>query len=352
MTAATLHAQVSNNNIEDRLELKFQSPVHSATNKSTVQWKCINKALTNKCLVYHNDQWFSFGVEKAGKYYLNLSSQKCRDGNGVQLIIIEGNPCETQSYKILECISQIRSEDVFVELNDLKPNTSYLVNVDGFLGDFCEFDIELSDELKGLPRHPVNSESLNMNAMIKGRVVTMDWTIDEKQAAEISEFKVFRKKDRTPGVAVSAINLGGNAYGSKLKRYYFADTLNAPGSYVYHVYGARWNDGMPLLLAERTFELIKQVRKTAPLVMKEYPLKLKFDKGEEFQLRLSNYDGEQLLWKHKGVIENVGQPFMIDPQPYIAKDIKKFQLLVLDKDGVVVEEIYLYVAGDGSIKRE
>ena len=345
-------AQVANNNIEDRLELSFQEKIHSSTNGSTVQWKCINKSLTNKCLVYHNDQWFSFKVEKAGKYYLNLSSQQCRDNNGVQLIIIEGNPCETQSYKILQCISQIRSEDVFVELDDLKPNTSYLVNVDGFLGDFCEFDIELSDEMKGLPRAPVSLESLNMNAMIKQRIVTMDWTIDDNQAREISEFRIVRKFNKNRGEQLSTISLAGNAYGKKMHRYYFADTLADPGTYIYHVYGARWNDGMPLLLAERTFELIKQVRKATPTVISEYALKLRFKEGEVYKVRLYNYEGDQLLWKQAGRVANVSDPLMIDPKPFVARGIRKFQLLVLDEGDAVVEELYLVVGGDGSVRKE
>src|ERR1044071_3342301 len=105
-------AQVANDNIEGRLQLDLNKPFHSSTAGANVQWKCINKALTNKCLVYHNDQWFSFTVAQSGNYFINIGAQQCRDSKGVQMIIIEGNPCEVATYKILECINQIRTEDV------------------------------------------------------------------------------------------------------------------------------------------------------------------------------------------------------------------------------------------------
>src|ERR1041385_4269537 len=84
-------AQVANNNIEERLRLDLNKPLRSSTAGANVQWKCINKSLTNKCLVYHNDQWFSFTVDKPGDYFINISAQSCRDSKGVQMILIEGN---------------------------------------------------------------------------------------------------------------------------------------------------------------------------------------------------------------------------------------------------------------------
>ena len=57
----------------------------------------INKALTNKCVIYHNDQGYK----------------------GIQAIIIEGNPCEAATYKILHCIPQISQHDVYIELKEV-----------------------------------------------------------------------------------------------------------------------------------------------------------------------------------------------------------------------------------------
>ena len=84
------NAQVVNDNIGNRSRLIIDSAsIYSSTDEATVEWQCINKALTNKCLIYHNDQWFTFNVKSEGSYYLNITSQSCRDSRGIQAIIIE-----------------------------------------------------------------------------------------------------------------------------------------------------------------------------------------------------------------------------------------------------------------------
>jgi hypothetical protein len=340
-------AQIANDNIEERLQLDLNKPIHSSTAGTNVQWKCINKALTNKCLVYHNDQWFQFMVAKAGDYFINIAAQKCRDSKGIQVIIIEGNPCQVSSYKILECISQIRTEDVFVEVPSLKANVQYLVNVDGFLGDFCEFNIELSDKPKGLPRKDVNLDTLKIESRIEQKVVTMKWTLDEKLAQDIREFRIVRNSD-----VIGAIATGRNAYGRAAKDYNFIDTLKDPGVYNYNIYGIRERDEMPLLLSQRKFTVEKPVAFKEKQTIKVLPLRLMFKEHEMFELRLYNYDGDHLLWKHDGEAQGEGELFMIDPQPYVAYGLKKFQLLVLDGDGNRIDEIYFRVASDGSIIKE
>jgi len=346
LVSAGVFAQVANDNIEERIQLNVNKPIHSSTAGANVQWKCINKALTNKCLVYHNDQWFSFTITKSGNYFINIGAQQCRDSKGVQMIIIEGNPCEASTYKILECINQIRTEDVFVEVPLLKANVQYLVNIDGFLGDFCEFNIELSDKPKGLPRKDVNLDTLKIESRIEQKIVTMKWTLDEKLAKEMREFKIVRNSDM-----VGEIGMGRNAYGRSVNEYNFTDTLKGAGIYNYNIYGIRESDEMPLLLSQRKFTVEKPVSKERQ-VIKVLPLRLMFKEHEMFKLRLYNYDGDHLLWKHEGESQGEGELFMIDPQPYVAYGLKKFQLLILDGDGNKIDEIYFRVANDGGIIKE
>ncbi len=340
-------AQVANNNIEERLQLDLNKPVHSSTAGANVQWKCINKALTNKCLVYHNDQWFSFKVDKPGDYFINIASQSCRDSKGVQMIVIEGNPCEVSTYKILQCINQIRTEDVFVELNALKANVQYLINIDGFLGDFCKFDIELSDTRKGLPRKDVSLDTLKIESRLEKKVVTMQWTMDEKMARDLSEFRIFRNSS-----FVTEIGMSRNAFGLARNSFEFVDTLKAAGVYNYKIYGIRESDNMPLLLSARQFTIDKEQPRSPNATAKILPLRLMFKEHDSFQIRLYNYDGDHLLWKHSGESQGEGELFMIDPQPYVAYGLRKFQLLVLDSDGNRVSEVYFRVEPDGAIVKE
>jgi len=246
----TLGAQVINNRIEDRLELKLDSTsTPSTTANATVDWSCINKALTKKCLVYHNDQWFQFTPPTKGKYFLNLSSQQCRDLQGVQLIIIEGNPCEVASYKILQCIPKIFQDDVFVELDSLQANMNYLVNIDGFLGDFCEFDIQFSSTPRGLPRTGISFDTLNLAAQINTKGVLLEWHVDQSLLEKISKFEVYRFKiGEVKSTLTFVMSARGNALGAFVENYSFTDTLSARGMYQYKIIGVEREAESRLLL--------------------------------------------------------------------------------------------------------
>jgi hypothetical protein len=265
----------------------------------------------------------------------------------VQMIVIEGNPCQVSTYTILECISQIRTEDVFVELASLKANTQYIVNIDGFLGDFCEFNIELSDKPKGLPRADVDLDTLKIDSKIEAKVITMKWTIDEQMAEDLNEFKIVRNSS-----VVAELNLGRNAYGLRNNEYEFVDTLKKEGTYKYNIYGVRSSDNIPLLLSQRKFTLEPEHIPQKTTVAKVLPLRLMFHEHDLFHLRLYNYDGDHLLWKHDGEAQGEGELFMIDPQPYVEYGLKKFQLLVLDGEGNKIEEIYFRVDNSGGIIKE
>lgn len=346
-------AQVVNNDIENRSRLDLNKPIQSSTEGADVQWKCINKVLTNKCLVYHNDQWFTFSVEKDGDYFVNIGSQKCRDSKGLQLIVIEGNPCEASTYRIIECISQIRMEDVFVAMPALKAGVQYLVNVDGFLGDQCSFNIELSDRARGLPRDPVNLDTLKVNSRLESKVVSMEWHVNEDLARALSAFRIVRQKDRSRSDIVAEMSLGRNAIGSAVKKYQFVDTLGATGVYRYEIYGIREADNLPLLLSQSKFYFYpRQIEASEEPVTKVLTVRMNFKEGEAFDLRLYNYDGDQLLWTHEGASQGEGEMFMIDPQPYTKYGLRKFQLLVLDGEKNKVDEIYFRVDHNGAVIKE
>src|SRR5688572_15159390 len=95
------HAQVPNNNIENRRTLKPEEIAISNTTNCTVQRSCVDESLTGKCVEYHNDQWFEFTPEVSGDYVVNISSQSCRDTRGVQLVVLTGKPCETKTYNFI-----------------------------------------------------------------------------------------------------------------------------------------------------------------------------------------------------------------------------------------------------------
>lgn len=229
-------AQVFNNSIHNRSALVLDTTVRSTTDNNTVEWSCINKALTKKCLVYHNDQWFYFTPPSNGTYYINIASQQCKKGLGIQLIIIEGNPCETKSYVIKRCIDKIHQDNVFVKLDSLKANTQYLINVDGFLNDFCEFEITFSDKPDGLPESLKSEHALELKTETKDKVVTLRWRADPTWVDSVEQFEVYRmKQGERRSTRVNKQIVRRNALGLFDENYSYSDTLQKDGRYEYTI---------------------------------------------------------------------------------------------------------------------
>ena len=138
ITTLSAHSQVVNDSIHRRIELQLGKPHTSYTAHSTVEQNCVDESLTGKCIKYHNDQWFTFRSGDTDKLFVNVSQQQCKDLNGVQLVLLTGEPCDPSTYTILSCTSSGTNDDFYVEAN-VHPYTTYLLNVDGYLEDFCSF---------------------------------------------------------------------------------------------------------------------------------------------------------------------------------------------------------------------
>ncbi|HEY8935167.1 MAG TPA: hypothetical protein VIM65_08100 [Cyclobacteriaceae bacterium] len=262
-------AQVVNNDINQLQKLNLDSTAkHSTTKQSTVQWSCVSKALTEKCLVYHNDQWFTFQLTKSGTYYLNFSNQLCRDDNhGLQVLLIEGSPCLTSTYKIKKCLAKIHQNDLFIKLDSLKQGIDYLLNVDGFLGDYCEFDIQLATEPDGFP---LEMHSMNIQSVItqKEHVVNLKWTVDESLSDVMNEFEVWRKeKSDKKYKRIAGVPLNRNTYGSIMKNYEYTDTLKKSGEYTYQIMGIDYDGKYNYNLAQKTIHFRGEINKSAEAVI-------------------------------------------------------------------------------------
>ena len=348
-------AQVRNNNIQNRLVLEINSdPVFSSTAKSDVEWKCINKALTNKCLVYHNDQWFNFKVPVAGTYFINISGQKCRDMRGLQIIIIEGNPCETKTYRILQCIPKIIQDDVYVQLDSLKPKTQYLVNIDGFLGDFCEFGIQIGEKPNGLPRSQLtlSPDSLEAQTDRKGRLVNLTWKVNEEKIDFYQAFKVYRSVPN--GIKSDFIQeqpVSRNSYGAYILDYSASDSLHREGTYIYKVLGIQKETQVPFLLVARVVEYAEPKPKTP----QQRNVKLNLDFKDQTPFTVLIYDAvlQTMLQKQNVVFEKPRDyPFNIELGDFIDQGLKTFMILVTNSDTREALEFYYRLDGGGQFIKE
>jgi len=350
----TLMSQVTNNDIRDRSILVLDAdPVISNTANNTVEWACLNKKLTQKCLVYHNDQWFSFHVEKNGDYFINIASRECRDGMGVQLIIIEGNPCEVNTYRIMECIRRIDQGEVYVDLKGLKANTSYLVNVDGFLGDFCEFRIQLSTTPW---KSPNSSDVQEVLAKLKTKPIELSWELKDEDQRKVNGFNVYRKREGShEKELIREMNVSFNALGVMATRYMMPDTLPAPGSYTFEVLGQFADASPPMLLAEHQVTWDgKNLRFSPPLPPKTiavFPLAGRT--GASIELVLFNVENSDRLWTRKVTYDpNKHATMELDLAPWLKRGAKRFLVLVIDEQEREPVEYYFTTDRDGNVVRE
>ena len=347
--------QVQNNSINDRIRLELDAlPLHSTTAKSTVEWECVNKALTSKCLVYHNDQWYYFSVNTPGKFYLNISAQTCRDKRGIQVIIIEGNPCETSTYRILQCLPKITNEEVFIPLGELKAKTTYLIEMDGFLGDYCEFNIQVSTNPFGMPLVSNGLDTLGGEVRQMNKMIQLEWLVPASSSLSIGNFKVYRS--RYPFVRYNIereVPVERNAYGVPALQYSIQDTVEGAGAYRYQVYGFHTESHVPLLFGEYQVydqEKLTFVKKPTPL--QKISILLDFGAPTKYEALVYEQESHELLAQFKREYHPKTSPTLeIDFAEFTTKGYTSFLLLIVRPNEKEGKEYYFTVDKKGNLLR-
>lgn len=241
----TVFGQVLNDAIEQRKPLALANVITSSTVGCTVQRTCVDEKLTGKCVEYHNDQWFEFTPPVAGRYFLNVAGQQCRDTRGVQLVVLSGKPCEVATYKILSCTSLGTQNDVFITLDQLEAGKTYLLNLDGYLNDQCTFSLELSREPKGMPAFHAPLFSANVPS---SRVCVLKWTLPDSVKAK--QFRIMRREARQfKSKQIGTVAAIRNSYGALYPHYTFTDTLSESGYFLYQVVAE--GSEMPVMLLQQ-----------------------------------------------------------------------------------------------------
>ena len=254
----TATAQVANDNIENRRVLRPEETITSSTTDCTVQRSCVDERLTGKCIEYHNDQWFEFTPRVSGRYFVNIGGQQCRDVRGVQLVVLTGTPCRPATYRILSCTSLGTQDDVFVTLDSLRAGRPYLLDVDGYLKDFCQFRLQVSDRAVGVPAVPT-PPSLAGALPGANRVIHLEWTLPDSLSAA-PRCRVLRRELREFRSAERArVPVARNTLGGQPTTYAATDTLPHPGYYLYQVVADAGPDGQPPVLLRQQWVSFSQL---------------------------------------------------------------------------------------------
>ncbi|WP_148115038.1 hypothetical protein [Chryseotalea sanaruensis] len=347
-----LFAQVSNNSIHQSSFLILDAdPVQSTTDRSTVEWACINKKLTEKCLIYHNDQWFTFSSPIGGQLFLNVSNQECRKKFGVQVLVIEGNPCEASTYKLLHCESFTDQNDTFITIDSVEANKPYLINIDGFLGDICSFDIQLATKPKGYPLKQKSLGTLQLQSKIDQNIVTLNWRVDGELREELELFEVHRQLSTAfKSQLLKEVSLQFNAQGKSLDNYQYTDTLKDKGTYVYDIIGISKGGKRRLLDRKRIGYWPAGVYRSSPRLFASVPLN--FKKKSDVDLLIMNELSGEILF-NRTCVECSDQELSIDVTNEVLRGIQRFRIEVyhlrsksqaaynyrVSQDGMLLERI-------------
>ena len=228
------HAQVANDDLENRRLLRAEETVTSSTVGCTVQRGCVDERLTGKCIEYHNDQWFEFTPTASGTYYANVGGQRCRDLRGVQLVVLTGTPCQPATYRVLSCTSLGTQDDLFVVLPDLRAGQPYLLDVDGYLEDYCRFTLQVSGRARGLPAGPAAGAAPTAQRTTS-RVVRIAWQVPDSLAAASYCRVLRREQHQFRAQEIGRVSITRDTYGRHRADYFLPDTLAAAGQYLYQV---------------------------------------------------------------------------------------------------------------------
>jgi hypothetical protein len=254
-------AQVANDNIENRRLLRAEETITSTTTSCTVQRSCVDERLTGKCIEYHNDQWFEFRPPTAGTYYVNIGGQHCRDVRGVQLVVLTGIPCEPATYRVRSCTSLGTQDDLFVALPNLQAGQPYLLDVDGYLKDYCGFTLQISRQAYGLPVAPAPTAPATSPAT--SRIIQLAWEVPDSLATAQYCRVLRREQHQFRATEIRREPVARNTYGQRRAAYVLTDTLPAVGQYLYQVV-AESDDAAPPTLLKQQWVAYSQLRPVLP----------------------------------------------------------------------------------------
>lgn len=323
--------QVINDNIENRRRIAAEEIIKSSTVGCTVQWGCVDEKLTGKCIEYHNDQWFEFQPLASGTYYVNIGHQKCRDIRGVQLVAMLGTPCQPDSYRILACASLGTQDDLFIPLVNLQANQRVLLNIDGYLKDFCDFTIQVSHRARGLPVYSITEPPGGLPAV--SRIVKLTWQVPDSLTS-VQQCRVLRREQHAfRNQEVGIIPLVSSTLGMHQNDYALIDTLPGTGNYSYQIIVESSDDTPPLMLRQQWISY-SQLRPIWPgqigagMSYLDLPL-TRYPRGAYLVISIARADTKALLRRFV-LTNNPNQPRQgrVYAQPWLEAGIQRVEVSI------------------------
>jgi hypothetical protein len=328
-------AQVFNDKADHARPLLIDSlPYPSDTRFCTLEEKCIDRKLTARCLVFHNDQWFTFTTGIDSVHYLSIRNQYCEEVNGVQVLVLEGHLCKPSTYKIIDCISLATQDDIYLTLRNLKHHHTYIINVDGYLHDLCKFEIGITTKVPEFAVLPLSSPQTLEGSQKNGTVV-LEWNLTEElQQLKTVRFEVKRRFEQEKKfIYLSSIEAERTVHGESKREYQYLDTVGRKGFYHYQVIaiaqdGRQYNVGAYTLFCQ-------PFRENPYLRFIELPCK------DKTSITFLIYNWENNLLMDKIQTLYTGKNYPINFGPYFRDPIQRLKVVAVDKNNEKIKEFLI-----------
>ncbi|MEM7657421.1 MAG: hypothetical protein AAF399_14900 [Bacteroidota bacterium] len=93
---------------------------------------------------YENDLWYRFEADSQFRFYeILIEPLACETPAGVQAMIIRSDDCEPSHFEYVACQNPYAVESLSLWVEDALPGSKYLLQVDGYDGNLCEFQVHL-----------------------------------------------------------------------------------------------------------------------------------------------------------------------------------------------------------------
>ena len=125
-------------------------------------------------MTVENTVWYFFQTDAmGGNVTIDITNTVCNPSSqGIQVDILQavGDPCNPSDNIELACFNNGNTNDIHYELNNLPPNSTFLIVVDGYANNSCNFNITLTGAV------PLPVEWLHFDAKLVDGEVILNWT--------------------------------------------------------------------------------------------------------------------------------------------------------------------------------
>jgi hypothetical protein len=219
----------------------------------------------------------------------------------------------------------------------------YLLNVDGFLGDYCSFEIQLATKPSGIPEIISAVENNQQAVSTEGQRVHLTWNVSDSLLASMRDFDVYRKELKEKKFTLLANkNIQTNAAGAFVKDYSYHDSLFTYGVYEYMVLAKSDNASIAVLQHQVTWAADKK----AEYINHSVTLPLTFSKSGAIDVLIMDPFNDWVLQQYSTEFTFKNPTLQLSLNPFYKKGMRQVKIKVKNSKTREVN-IFYYEVGEG-----